>query len=85
MKKTTLTLTMALGAFLFAMPFVSNADDGEHSKKHDGEYDTNKHYYIDKTGYWDEHDQHQVYIINNGHHGYWDSKGEKRIFITVGE
>jgi hypothetical protein len=52
---------------------------------HDGAYDSNKHYYVDKTGYWDEQDRHQVYIKNEGHHGYWDTKGEKRVFITVGE
>ena len=80
---------MALGAFLFAMPLVSNADDRDHDRdhdrKHDGEYDNNKHYYVDKSGYWDESDHHQAFIINEGHHGYWDSRGEKRVFIVVGE
>jgi len=68
---------MALGTFMFAMPLTSQA--------HDGEYDANKHYYVDKTGYWDEHDQHQKFIINEGHQGYWDTKGEKRIFIVIGK
>jgi hypothetical protein len=85
MKKHILTLTMALGTFVFAMPLVSNADDGDRVIKHDGQYDTHKHYYVDKSGYWDESDHHQVYIINEGHHGYWDTKGEKRVFITVGD
>ena len=85
MKKQILTLTMALGTFLFAMPLISHADDGDHARIHDGAYDSNKHYYVDKTGYWDEQDRHQAYIINEGHHGYWDSKGDKRVFIVVGD
>jgi hypothetical protein len=66
---------MALGTFMFALPFTSQA--------HDGEYDANKHYYVDKTGYWDDHDQHQKFIKYQGNQGYWDTKGEKRTFITV--
>ena len=74
---------MVLGAVLLAIPVVLNAEDGEHSKRHEGEYDTSKHYYVDKSGYWDESDHHQSYIINEGHHGYWDTRGEKRVFIIV--
>jgi len=68
---------MALGTLMFAIPQTSHA--------HDGEYDSNQHYYVDKTGYWDEHDQHQKFITRHHHHGYWDSKGDKRVFITVGQ
>jgi hypothetical protein len=45
---------MAFGTLMVAMPLASHA--------HDGEYDANKHYYVDKTGYWDGHDQHQKFI-----------------------
>ena len=41
---------MDLGTFLFAMPLISHADDGDHARKHDDAFDTNHHYYVDKTG-----------------------------------
>jgi len=50
-----------LGTLMFAIPQTSHA--------HDGEYDSNQHYYVDKTGYWDEHDQHQKFITRHHHHG----------------
>jgi hypothetical protein len=52
---------------------------------HDGDWDKNHHYYVDKHGYWDEKDHYQKFVEHEGHHGYWDMKGDKKIFIVVGE
>ena len=75
MKKYILTLGIVGGAFAFAMPRAAQA--------HDGKWDERHHYYIDKDGYWDEHDIHQKYAVVKKHRGYWDTRGEKRIFIRV--
>jgi len=77
MKKTILAGIMLTGAFMFAMPKTSQA--------HDGDWDKNHHYYVDKDGYWDDHDVHQKFIMWHHHRGYWDEKGKKRIFIRVGD
>jgi hypothetical protein len=76
MKRTILAVTMAVGTSLFIMPLTSEA--------HDGQWDKNHHYYVDKHGYWDAHDHYQKFILWHGHHGYWDERGDKRIFIQVG-
>ena len=76
MKKQILTLALTLGTFLFATSQMAQA--------HDGDWDSNHHYQTDKSGYWDEKDQHQKFVTNHHHRGYWDTKGDKRIFITVG-
>jgi len=77
MKNHTLTLLMALGTFLFAIPQASHA--------HAGQWDSREHYYVDTTGYWDENDQHQKFITNHHHLGYWDTRSNHGIFIIVAE
>ena len=50
---------------------------------HDGDWDTNHHYYRDKHGYWDEHDHYRSFTTYHDHHGYWDNRGSVRVFINV--
>jgi hypothetical protein len=37
---------------------------------HDGEWDSNHHYY-------------RPFILYHDHHGYWDTRGAVRVFINV--
>ena len=71
---------MLAGTMLFGLPNMSKAED------HDGgDWDSHHHYRVDKEGYWDDHHQHQKFVFWHHHRGYWDERGEKRIFITVGD
>ncbi|MGB8353689.1 MAG: hypothetical protein WCD79_07375 [Chthoniobacteraceae bacterium] len=76
MKKYIIAGFMVAGAFLCAIPQTSRADEGQ--------WDKNHHYRTDKTGYFDEHHKHHDYTTWHHHRGYWDEKGDKRIFITIG-
>jgi len=83
MKKYTLPLTVVLGSFLCVMrPATSSAHDGDYNYD-DSRWDAHHHYRVDDDGYWDEHRKHHAFIFWHKHHGYWDERGDKRIFIRV--
>jgi len=75
MKKHMIVLTITFGTLMLAIPQMLIA--------HDGTYDAKQHYYVDKSGYWDENDQHQKFITNHNHLGYWDTRSNHGIFIAV--
>ncbi len=37
----------------------------------------------DKTGYWDDHNQHHAFVVHNGHHGYWDQRNGGHIWVSI--
>jgi len=81
MKKYIIAGIMLTGTLLFVVPQTSRAD---HDDQDQGQWDKNHHYQVDKSGYWDDHHKHHDYVTWHHHRGYWDEKGDKRIFITIG-
>jgi len=83
MKKQILTAAIALGTFLCVMPFTSIARDNDDGDGQNGKWDSQHHYRVDNSGYWDEHHKHQKFIIYRKHRGYWDTQGDTRVFIRI--
>jgi hypothetical protein len=50
---------------------------------HDGQWDSNHHFYHNDAGYWDSHDHYNKYSSHNHHRGYWDNRSTGRIFINI--
>jgi hypothetical protein len=69
---------MAAAAALFVMTGAASK-----LSAHDGQWDSRHHYYRDNYGYWDNHDHYRHYESWHNHHGYWDTRGGARIFISV--
>jgi hypothetical protein len=78
--KTSRTTLLAVIAAFFAVSGASAWADEHHWA--DNQWDSRHHYRRDNYGYYDG-DRYSHYILYNGHHGYWDSRGAVRVFINV--